>query len=130
MEGIVILETFEYGIAYVAAGFGLPSAVALGAICAIAGILVGMCVAEAMYNFIYAKFKRDAACLIVVITMIIMGAIGFVIGGFTMPHREPSEYETRHKVVLIEDVDYKEFTEKYEIIDFEDNIYTVRERVE
>lgn len=128
MTGIVILETFEYGIAYVAAGFGVVSAIALGAICAITGILVGMCVAEAMYKFIYKKFKTDATLLIVVITMIIMGAIGFVVGGFTMPHREPSEYETRYKVVLTEDVDYKEFTEKYEIIDFEDNIYTVREK--
>lgn len=128
MTGMVILETFDYGIAYVVAGFGIPSAIALGVICAITGILVGMGVAEAMYKFVYKKFKTDATFLIVTVTMIIMGAIGFVIGGFTIPHREPSEYETRYKVALTEDVDYKEFTEKYEIIDFEDNIYTVRER--
>ena len=128
MTGIVILETFEYGIAYVAAGFGLPSAVAIGAICAIAGILVGLCVAEVMYKFIYKKFKIDATVLIMAVTMIITGAIGFVVGGFALPHREPSDYETRYKVVLTEDVNYKEFTEKYEIIDFENNIYTVREK--
>ena len=128
MTGIVILETFEYGIAYVVAGFGIPAAIALGVISAIVGILIGMGVAEFMYEPIYTKFKKDATFLIVMVTMIIMGAIGFVIGGFTMPHREPSEYETRYKVVLTEDVDYKEFTEQYEIIDFEDNIYTVRER--
>lgn len=128
MTGVVILETFEYGIAYVAAGFGLPSAFAIGSICAIAGILVGLCVAEVMYKFIYKKFRIDATCLIMTITMIITGAIGFVVGGFALPHREPSDYETRYKVVLTEDVDYKKFTEKYEIIDFEDNIYTVREK--
>ena len=50
MEGIVILETFEYGIAYVTAGFGVASAMALGAICAITGILVGMGVAEVIYE--------------------------------------------------------------------------------
>jgi hypothetical protein len=128
MEGIVILETFEYGIDYVVTGFGIPAAFALGVICAIAGILVGLCVAEVLYNFIYKKFRIDVTGLIVVVTMIVMGIIGFVIGGFTMPHREPSDYETRYKVVLTEDVGYKEFTEKYEIIDFEDNIYTVREK--
>ena len=128
MEGVVILEIFEYGTAYVAAGFGVFPAIFLGIISAIVGILVGLGIAEAIYKFIYKKFKIDATFLIVVVTMIIMGAIGFVIGGFTMPHREPSEYETRYEVVLTEDVDYKEFTEKYEIIDFEDNIYTVREK--
>ena len=41
---------------------------------------------------------------------------------------EPIEYETQYKVVIDDSVSMNEFTEKYEIIDQEGKIYTVREK--
>ena len=41
---------------------------------------------------------------------------------------EPIEYETQYKVVIDDSVSMNEFTEKYEIIDQDGKIYTVREK--
>jgi hypothetical protein len=41
---------------------------------------------------------------------------------------EPTEYETRYKVVIDDSVSMNEFLEKYEIIDQDGKIYTVREK--
>ena len=60
--------------------------------------------------------------------------IAFIAGGSlfgTLVGRtsgEPVEYETRHKVIIDDSVSMNEFTEKYEIIDQDGKIYTVREK--
>ena len=41
---------------------------------------------------------------------------------------EPSEYETQYKVTISDEVSVNDFLERYEIIDQEGKIYTVRER--
>ena len=41
---------------------------------------------------------------------------------------DPIEYETQYKVVIDDSVSMNEFIEKYEIIDQEGKIYTVREK--
>lgn len=41
---------------------------------------------------------------------------------------KPIEYETQYKVIIDDSVSMNEFTEKYEIIDQEGKIYTVREK--
>ena len=41
---------------------------------------------------------------------------------------EPTEYETQYKVVIDDSVSMNDFIEKYEIIDQEGKIYTVREK--
>jgi hypothetical protein len=41
---------------------------------------------------------------------------------------EPIEYETQYKVIIDDSVSMNEFLEKYEIIDQDGKIYTVREK--
>ena len=40
----------------------------------------------------------------------------------------PTEYETRYKVIISDEVSINDFLERYEILDQEGKIYTVRER--
>lgn len=62
--------------------------------------------------------------------MILFGAIlaillGILVGGTTAT---PVSYETQYKVIIDDSVSMNEFLDKYEIIDQEGKIYTVRER--
>lgn len=61
---------------------------------------------------------------------IIMGLIGgaFIgaMGGYLFA--EPTEYENEYKVTIDDTVSMNEFLERYEIIDQEGKIYTVREK--
>lgn len=41
---------------------------------------------------------------------------------------DPTEYETQYKVIVDDSVSMTEFSEKYEILEQEGKIYTVRER--
>lgn len=66
----------------------------------------------------------------VLITCIIAGLIlgtmlGAMVGGI---FSEPTEYETEYKVTIDDTVSMNEFLERYEIIDQEGKIYTVREK--
>lgn len=57
-------------------------------------------------------------------TGIILGAIfGMLPAGTTLP----DEYETRYKVTISDEVFMNDFLERYEILDQEGKIYTVRE---
>lgn len=58
----------------------------------------------------------------------------FIVGGFLLGAVAgivecdcPSEYETQYKVTISDEVSMNEFLERYEIIDQEGKIYTVRE---
>ena len=61
------------------------------------------------------------------LTVFIVGSalFGTMVGCST---GEPTEYETQYKVVIDDSVSMNEFTEKYEIIDQDGKIYTVREK--
>ena len=61
----------------------------------------------------------------IVFGLILSFAFGYI-SGDTM--RIPTEYETQYKVIISDEVSMNEFVEKYEIIDQEGKIYTVRER--
>ena len=58
---------------------------------------------------------------------IIVGAIAGAIMGAALA--DPSGYISEYKVILSDNVLMNEFTDKYEIIDQEGKIYTVRERI-
>lgn len=63
---------------------------------------------------------------------IIIGIIiSFFVGG---PIQEatkiPLEYETRYKVTISDEVSMNEFYDKYEIVEQDGKIFTVRERIE
>ena len=67
--------------------------------------------------------------------IIVVGAIsGFVlgmIGGCIAEDNliKPIEYETHYKVTISDEVSMNEFLEKYEIIEQDEKIFTIRERV-
>jgi hypothetical protein len=51
--------------------------------------------------------------------------LGVLVGSGTSA---PTEYETHYKVTISDEVSMNEFLERYEILDQEGKIYTVRER--
>ena len=57
---------------------------------------------------------------------IVFGVLIGVVVGFG--DRVPTEYETQYKVTISDEVPMNDFLERYEIIDQEGKIYTVRER--
>lgn len=59
--------------------------------------------------------------LVGVIGCLFGGLIGRVVG-------KPTEFETQYKVIISDEVPMNEFLEKYEIIDQEGKIYTIREK--
>lgn len=64
---------------------------------------------------------------------IVAGAIiglvfGAIFGLFPANNIVPSEYTTHYKVTISDEVSMNDFLERYEIIDQEGKIYTVRER--
>ena len=71
--------------------------------------------------------KPDFAELLVYILFGSM--LGVAFGGIVSSVLDiPTEYETQYKVIISDDVSMSEFAEKYEIIDQEGKIYTIREQ--
>lgn len=80
---------------------------------------------------IFIKLVEDLEWFFIPIFTIAVGLIGGVLfgglfGGTILA--TPSEYETQYKVTISDEVSMNEFNEKYEIIDKEGKIYTVREK--
>ena len=63
-----------------------------------------------------------------ILGVIIGTLIGLVVGSITCI--ETDEVEISYKVIISEEVSLNDFMEKYEIIDQEDKIYTIREKGE
>jgi hypothetical protein len=59
-----------------------------------------------------------------IIAVIVSGLIGLIPANATLP----DEYETQYKVTISDEVFMNDFLDRYEIIDQEGKIYTVRER--
>ena len=115
MTGVEILSTAE-----VATAFGWNSW----------GMLFGFLVAALIFGFVgfltaMTESTRDGWVTFLAGT--ILG--GLVIGlAFGSLGGEPTAYETHYKVTVSDDVPMNKFLERYEIIDQEGNIYTIRER--
>ena len=67
------------------------------------------------------------------IPVILFCSLGLILGiglGFSFGHGNgsPIEYESQYKVAISDEVSMNEFIEKYEIIEQEGKIYTVREK--
>lgn len=117
MNGIEILTSNEVAVAYEKfnwSNFWITIAiVAFGAL--IAGLLVG-----------FDAGNAAAGVIAFLVVLIIGGAfLGPIIG---YNSGEPIEYETQYKVTIDDSVSMTEFLDKYEIIDQDGKIYTVRER--
>ena len=71
-------------------------------------------------------YDKDWRNLCLVIVGVLLGAcFGAIAGEGT---RVPEGYETQHKVIVSDEVNMNDFFEKYELIEQEGKIYTVRKR--
>lgn len=115
MTGIEILTTTE-----VATEYGFCWGIFWGIVAAAIIITVFIC------SFEYFSGECDASIYIVLFPMAFIGVIfGIVVGAGA---GEPKEYETQYKVTISDEVNFNEFVEKYEVIEQDGKIYTVREK--
>ena len=116
MTGVEILATEEVAVAF---GFNWVAFWALTGLLTLAGFVLGLVIAE---KYAYDWQLVPALAIAGVIGgLLIGGPIGFASG-------ESTAYETQYKVTVSDEVPMNEFLERYEIIDQEGKIYTVRER--
>ena len=118
MNGIDILSTAEVVTKYT---FNWQTfwitALIMTALLALGGIVI----------YIGTNYRNN-----VISFCVILGAfIGVMLGGaFGTLFNIPIEYITEYKVIVSDEVNFNEFQEKYEIINQEGKIYTIREKDE
>lgn len=92
-------------------------------------IVIGIAFGVALFvGFIAGLSEMDITFGLIIFLMIFIvggGILGILVGTST---GEPIEYETQYKVIIDDTVSMNEFIEKYEIVEQEGKIYTVRER--
>lgn len=116
MTGIEILAAKEVVAAY---EFSWVIYVGIIIVAAILSAAVGYCCSEPRPTIQNA-----------IVGLIIGGLFGAIIGLAPASCIIPCEYETQYKVIISDEVSMNEFLEKYEIVNTEGKIYTVRERNE
>ena len=89
------------------------------------GIFFIMALVLIIYVAITEFMGWDFIVPMLIIIMILSPLLGLPMGKL---FRTPIAYETQHKVTINESVSMVEFLDKYEIIDQEGKIYTVREK--
>ena len=111
MTGIEILATQE-----VAIGFSFNWCLLIISILSITAIsvLVG-----------WLEDPHNAGWLVGLIVGVVASVLLGIILGFTLGR--PAEYETQYKVLISDEVSMNDFLERYEIVDQEGKIYTIRE---
>lgn len=111
MDGVIILNSYE-------------SLTNFGSVFATNVLFILFLVAAITVLFTFLKYGCDSwkgfTFLIVCIALTIVS--GYLI--------TEDKYETRYQVTMDDSVSMNEFQDKYEIIEVEGKIYTVRERVE
>lgn len=101
-------------------------------------------VVEYAFNWMYALIWGGLMVLLFVVLDVILNAyergslsgitviglvLGLYIGGVAgVSERTPISYETQYKVTISSEVKMSDFLEKYEVVDSEGRIYTVREK--
>ena len=116
MTGVEILTTAEVGTAF--------------AFCwgAFWGIFIGAMIIGTIIAIIHYCSVRDESVFMALIPISFMALIFGAMLGIGMG--ETTEYETHYEVTISDEVNFNEFNEKYEIIEQDGKIYTVRERTE
>jgi hypothetical protein len=119
MDGVVILDTISK-VTETVSQFSIENAIASG----VFGLFVGLSICLG----ISLKTKYEPSRPFVgMFSMFVAIGIGYL-GGWMMAEKTPTKVEEQYVVELTEELNYKEFIEKYEVIDFEDGAYTIRER--
>jgi hypothetical protein len=116
MTGVEILAMEEVAVAF---AFNWIAFWMITGLLAVAGFVFGLVIAE--------KYAYDWQ---LVPALMLAGVIGGLLIGVAIgaASSEPTAYETQYKVTVSDEVPMNEFLERYEIIDQEGKIYTVRER--
>ena len=119
MAGLIVLESFLVAIKTTSVfSYGF----------ALCGGCVGLVVGMGICLYIAIKKNKDFSRMFMFLFSMIFVLLGGYVGGWIGAERIPVEEETRYKVELTEELNYKEFIEQYEVIDFKDGVYTVRKR--
>ena len=111
MEGVIVLNSYEY---LTNTGLILGLVLLCGLFAAAVLSLLILCLTYKDFSW-----KEYAILIFFVIATIVCGCL--------IPEKK---YETRYQVTVDDSVSMNEFQSKYEIIEVEGKIYTVRERVE
>ena len=93
-------------------------------LCASIGLLIGLAIS--IYNWVQYGFEASFILLTVAVTVV--GAwIGFLFV-FLTEHKTDTVDYIEYKVTISDEVNFNNFSDKYEILDQEGKIYTVKER--
>lgn len=113
MTGVEILATQEVAIAF---EFGWDN------------FWIGLAMVTAIGLFVGTLAFLSSGDFINIVVGVILGAIlGIIVGIGVGVDNIPTEYETRYKVTISDEVIMNDFLERYEIVSQEGKIYTVRE---
>jgi hypothetical protein len=113
MEGVQILNEFVYDYGEV---IPRPWLAAVMILLTIGGIGVIVCIlAVNEWRGMWPVYGLFASIIIIAIAI----AVGVM---------APTETETRYQVLISDEVNFKEFNERYEVVSQDGLIYTVRER--
>ena len=113
--------------------------------------MIGVEILAAQEVIVSYAWNWSAYFITIVATMIILGLVGLFYGEYELKNffiglaigatvgimvgvlpasfTKPGEYETQYKITISDKVFMNDLLERYEIIDQEGKIYTVRERV-
>ena len=89
--------------------------------------LIGVGILWGTINYFLHLGDKSGQIILIVISFI-AGFAGALVVGFNSNDRPATKYETQYKVTISDEVSMNDFLERYEIIDQEGKIYTVRER--
>ena len=106
-QEVVTVTVFNWSMFWAAIVICMGVSLVIGAIMSIAendfAPFVGLCICGAIAGLVFGSIAGTAEGI-------------------------PTEYETRYKVVISDQVSMNDFLERYEIVSQEGKIYTVRER--
>ena len=89
------------------------------------GIILAFCLAMGIWGVVSQECYWQLIIIVLLIGIVAGMALGAVWGVIL---ETPTAYETHYKVTIDDSVSMNEFIDKYEILDQEGKIYTVRER--
>ena len=110
MEGVEILAVGQIGVGY---GFNWVIAIIAGFLCGTIAFAFGLI--------------NDSTIIAIVIGLFTAILSGVFVG---FADEIPTHYVPTYKIVISDEVSMNEFTERYEILEQEGKIYTVKERKE